>query len=128
MLISQARRLPRQRRPRPSQAAEESPGRPVDRLAVEVGAGGLAAVGDVLATRAVLVLSTDAGARVATPRVRAATSRILLFTPCPISTAPVDDRHAAVVVDVDQGAGLVEEDGGERDAEADRHQGQPLLA
>ena len=48
----------------------------------------LAAVGEVLATRPVLAVSTRTRAS-SRPRVRAATTRILRLTPWPISTAPV---------------------------------------
>ena len=49
----------------------------------------LAAVGEVLATRVVLVVSSRTRSR-STPRVTAVMRRIFWLTPCPISTAPVD--------------------------------------
>src|SRR5215472_19263539 len=84
-----------------------------------------AAVGDVLGTFAVLVADTRMWSR-SIANASATTCATLMNRPCPIGAAVVE-HDAAVGIDVDQRARLVERRPVERNAELDRHGGETFL-
>ena len=85
-----------------------------------------AAVGDVFGTLAVLVADTRMWSR-SIANTSATTCATLTNSPCPIFGTAVAEHHAAVGIDVDERARLIERWPVERDAELDRHGGEALL-